>query len=284
MEENLSQEQKELINLLDKKTEMVAMVAPSFIVDFDYPEIVKMLKKLGFKYVVEVTKGAEETNRQLLELLEKYPDKRWITNPCPAVVRLVRSKYPHLLEYLAPIDSPMSATAKIVNKEYPGLRKVFFGPCLMKKLEAKEDRSELEILVLTYKELQQVLFIKGIFADKHRHVSKNSLTKFFQKLGLLGKEKEYAFDISARSTRLYPISGGLADSSGVSKKLTDAEFDEVSSPILVNKALREFLENKDLKVLDILNCEGGCINGPGVISKDGLDARRQRVINFYNKK
>ena len=160
MEENLSIEQKELINLLDKKTEMVAMLAPSFIVDFDYPEIIGMLKKLGFKYVVEVTKGAEETNRQLLELLEKYPKKRWITNPCPAVVRLIKSKYPQLLEYLAPIDSPMSATAKIVNKEYPGLKKVFFGPCVMKKFEAKEDRKELEILVLTYKELQQILFIK----------------------------------------------------------------------------------------------------------------------------
>src|SRR3989344_3261970 len=160
--ENLSPEAQELIDLLDKKParnashsdaggeKMVAMLAPSFPVVFDYPQIVGMLKRLGFKYVAEVARGAEETNKQLLALLKLHPDGRYITSPCPTIVRLVRNKYPELIPYLAKIDSPMSALAKIIAKKYPDCKKVFIGPCFSKKSEAEEDRKELDILVLAY--------------------------------------------------------------------------------------------------------------------------------------
>lgn len=240
------------------------MVAPSFLVDFSYPEIVGMLKRLGFKYIVEVSRGAAETNKQLLALMRLHPDKRYITNPCPTVVRTIRNKYPHLVQFLSPIDSPMIATAKIVAKKYPGYEKVYIGPCFIKKLEAKEDHPELKILVLTYRELQQIFDIKKISPSK--------------------KDKSAKFDIIGQETRLYPISGGLAQSSGVIKKLMDSEYDVISGPALVEKILQEFPNKPELKVLDILNCEGGCISGGGIMSRDSLDRRRQKVINFWNFK
>ncbi len=259
--DNLSVETQELINLIDKRGKMVAMLAPSFPVVFNYPEIVGMLRRLGFTRVVEVSRGAEETNKQLLALMKLHPYKRYITNPCPTIVRLIRNKYPYLLQHLAPIDSPMSATAKIVAKKYSKHKKVFIGPCLMKKLEAKEDSLELDILVVTYKELQEVFKIKNI---------KPKLT-----------DNLTSFDILAKSTRLYPVSGGLAQSSGIIKKLTDPEYDVVSGPKLADKTLNEFISNYDLKILDILNCDGGCINGPGIVSPDSLDRRRQKIINYW---
>ncbi|KKP31855.1 MAG: hypothetical protein A2312_02195 [Candidatus Staskawiczbacteria bacterium RIFOXYB2_FULL_32_9] len=269
--QNLSKEASELLDLThNNKKDLVAMLAPSFIVDFDYPEIVRMLKKLGFKYVVEVARGAEMTNSQLLALTKLHPDRKYITNPCPTIVRLIKSKYPQLLEYLAPIDSPMSATAKIVDKEWPGLKKVFIGPCLMKKFEANEDRKELNILAITFRDLQQVFDIKKI------------KPRALLKLRRVSKKNE--FDIIGGHTRLYPISGGLAQSSGITKKLTDAEYDVISGPNNANKALSEFLSKSELKILDILNCDGGCINGPGMNSKASLDERRKRVIDFYEKK
>lgn len=262
--ENLSQDSIKLLDLIEKKEKMVAMLAPSFPVVFNYPEIVGMLERLGFSRTVEVARGAEETNEQLLALMKLHPEKRYITNPCPTVVRLIRNKYPHLIEYLSPIDSPMLASAKLVAKKYKGYKKVFIGPCLLKKLEAKEDRLELEILVLTYKELQDVFNVKNIKPEE--------------------KDKKAKFDISAKDTRLYPVSGGLSQSSGIIKKLTDPQYDVISSPVLANKALQEFLEKPELKVLDILNCEGGCINGPGIVSLDSIDHRRQKVINYWNNK
>ena len=49
-----------LIELLEKKEKLVAMLAPSFPIVFEYPKIITMLKKLGFSYVVEVAVGAKE--------------------------------------------------------------------------------------------------------------------------------------------------------------------------------------------------------------------------------
>ncbi len=56
----------------------------------------------------------------------------------------------------------MIATAKIVAKKFPDYKKVFIGPCPVKKIEAKEGYPELEILVLTYKEIAEVFKIKNI--------------------------------------------------------------------------------------------------------------------------
>ncbi len=262
--ENVTLEVKEFLKLVENEEKMVAMLAPSFPVIFNYPEIIGMLKRLGFDKVVEVSRGAEETNKQLLALTKLHPDRRYITSPCPTVVRLIRKKYSHLEQYLSPIDSPMSAIAKLVARKYPKYKKVFIGPCILKKMEAKEDHPKLNILVLTYKELQDIFKEKNISA------------KITDKLS--------RFDVVARDTRLYPISGGLSQSSGVINKFTDPEYDVISGPALVVKVLEAFLNKPELKILDILNCDGGCINGPGIVSKDPLLLRRQKIINYWNKR
>ena len=211
---------KKLLELIGKKTKMVAMLAPSFPLDFSYLEIVGMLKRLGFKCVIEVARGAIETNQQLRALLKLHPDKKYISSPCPSIVRLIRNKYPHLAPFLTPIDSPMIATARIVAKKYPNYKKVYIGPCFVKKIEAKEDHPELKILVLTYKEIVEVFKIKNISSKKI--------------------DKSSSFDVIGPKTRLYPISGGLAQSSGLTKKFTDPEYDVISGPKLSEKVLREF--------------------------------------------
>lgn len=268
--EELSKEAKELLNLIQKKEKMVAMLAPSFIIDFSYPEIIDMLKRLGFEYVAEVAKGAEETNKQLLALIKLHPDRKIITSPCPNIVRLIRSKYPNLVQYLAKIDSPMSALAKVLIKKYPGYKIVHFSPCLVKKLEAEEDFPELKILALTYKDLSEIFKVKKI-------KPKSVFGKIFRK-------NNQEFDVAGGVARLYPVSGGLAQSSGLTKKFTDAEYDVISGPALVNKVLQQFESKQDLKILDILNCDGGCINGPGMVSKEPIAIRRQKVINFWNSR
>jgi len=259
--QNTTLETKELLNLIEKKSKVVAMLAPSFPVDFSYPEIIGMLKRLGFKYVVEVAAGALTTNRQLHALLKRYPHKRYITNPCPSIVRLVKNKYPHLVPFLTPIDSPMIATAKIVAKKYPNYKKVYIGPCFVKKTEAKEDHPELEMLVLTYKEIAEIFKAKNISPKK--------------------SDKSFSLDVIDSETRLYPISGGLAQSSGLTKKLTESEYDVISGPKLAERAIQEFSNKPELKVLDILYCDGGCINGLGIKSKLSLTERRKKIVDFW---
>ena len=259
--EEFSPELKTFLELLEKKEKMVAMLAPSFPIDFSYPEIIGKLRRLGCQHVVEVARGAIETNRQLLEELKKNPQNRYITSPCPAIVRLVRNKYPHLKKFLSSACSPMVNIAKIVLKKFPGTRPVFIGPCLPKKIEAREDCPELKIVVLTFKEIKKAFEIKKIDDDP--------------------ADASADFDIGSRDTRLYAISGGLAQSCGFNQEFTDEEQNVISGLKLVNESLQEFEKNKLMRVLDILYCDGGCIGGQGIDSQLSLEERRKKIISYW---
>ena len=254
-----------LIDLLNKKARLAVILAPSFPIVYEYPQIFTKLKKLGFAYVVEVSVGAKKTNEQVLSLLQRNPKSRIITSPCPSFVRMVRTKYPSLLKYLAlSADSPMSATAKLVKERYPDHQPVFIGPCIAKKLESSEDRPELNILVLTYKELDEVF--------TNFNISVNMPT---------GNDK---FDLEAKDTRIYPMDGGLTLTSGVNRILKDEEFRIVSGWRNVEEALIEFQSNPKIRFMDVLFCEGGCVNGPGIISTLPVVDRKKKIINYFNKK
>lgn len=259
--EEFSPELKIFLELLEKKEKMVAMLAPSFPIDFSYPQIIGKLKRLGCQHVVEVTRGAMETNRQVLKELKENPQNRYITAPCPAIVRLIRNKYPQLKKFLSLAHSPMVNIAKIVLKEFPGARPIFIGPCLPKKFEAREDYPELKIVALTFKELKKALAIKKIGDDP--------------------TDASADFDIGSRDTRLYAISGGLAQSCGLNQKFTDAEQDVISGLKLVDESLQGFEENKLMRVLDILYCDGGCIGGQGIDSQLPLEERRKKIISYW---
>ena len=210
--EKHSPELQTFLQLLAKKEALTAMLAPSFPIDFSYPEIVGKLKRLGFKYVVEVARGAMETNQQLLELLRNNPQGRFITAPCP-----------------------------------------------VKRFEAKEDYPELGIVVLTYKEIIKAFELKKLKEDP--------------------TDKLAFFDIVGPPTRLYPISGGLAQSSGLNSLLTDEEYDVISGLALSKQSLEDFPKNQRIKVLDILFCEGGCILGQGIVSQLSAKERREKIIS-----
>jgi len=251
------------IELLKNKAKLVAMLAPSFPIVYEYPQIVARLKALGFAQVIEVAAGAKDTNRELVALLKENPQARYITSPCAGFVRMVRAQYPRLIPYLAfKADSPMIATAKIAKEKYPDHRLVFIGPCLAKKLEASEDYPELKIIVLTYHELDQIFESFGIGAVDGKGAS---------------------FDLAAPETRIYPMDGGLSQTSGAKSLLKEDELRIVSGWKNIPAALEEFEKNPKIRLLDILFCDGGCINGPGIVSKLTTEERKKKILDFQGK-
>lgn len=253
-----------LIDLLEKKEKLVAMIAPSFPIVFPYPTIITMLRKLGFSYIVEVAIGAKKTNEELVKLLKEDPHARYITSPCPTIVRMIKKQMPQYAKYFPPnVDSPMAATAKIVREKYPGYRPVFIGPCVMKKYEANEDIPELEILVLTYKELSDVF--------SHFKISGNS-------------NANDHFDLSEPGmTKLYPLDGGLSHSSGLVNQLSKEEICVISGKEHIITSLETFDANKYIRLLDILYCPGGCIGGPGIESALTIDQRKHQILEYTTK-
>ena len=259
---NHSPELQEVLNLLQKKEKLVAMLAPSFPVDFPYPEIAGKLKRTGFDKVVEVATGAYETNRQTLLLLLKNPHKRYITSPCPSIVRLIKTKYPHLRQFVAQASSPMVNTAILTKEIYPKHRPVFVGPCLTKKLEAKE-YPHLKIIVLTFKELFQIFDLLNIKDNP--------------------KDSSAKFDLVKGHTRLYPLSGGLAESAEINELLSEGEYEVISGLKESEEALSRFEKNQNIRLLDILFCPGGCVSGPGIHSQVPLEKRREPIIRHWAK-
>ena len=206
---NPTLELTQLIDLLEKKAPLTAMLAPAFVIDFNYPQIVGKLKRLGFKYVVEVAVGAIDTNRQALQELKNQPQKRLITSPCPTIDQMIKTQYPQLLPFLSRADSPMVATALIVRQKFPETQPVFIGPCLVKKLEAAR-YPDLDILSLTFKDV--------VVALEHFHIVDDPA------------DAKSSFDLGTCNTRIYPISGGLAESANLEAVLSKDEYRVVSGP------------------------------------------------------
>ena len=53
---------QKLDELLHSNSKSIALVAPSFVADFEYPQFINQLRHLGFDKIVELTFGAKLVN------------------------------------------------------------------------------------------------------------------------------------------------------------------------------------------------------------------------------
>lgn len=247
----------------NKQKKYLCMLAPSFVSVYKYPDIVYRLRALGFDKVVEVTFGAKMTNINYYEILKNNDDRTWISSPCPTLVNIIKGKYPHLLRNLVPVHSPMGCMGLICRKHFPGYINVFVGPCLTKKMEAQELECVDE--VLTFKELDELFVKNGI----EENVSDEKYMVTFDKL-----YNDY--------TKIYPLSGGLSDTLQYSRILKKKDILITEGMDNILKILDGFKDGyyKNYKFLDILTCEGGCINGPGINYQYPVKERIKRVKGY----
>lgn len=220
------------------------------------------LKSLGVDAVFDVSFGAELTVKSYLEHLKDHPGTL-IAQPCPALVTYVQLHRPELLPHLAPADSPMAHTIRMIRRffpEYQDHRIVVLSPCVAKRREFDELGWKDEVRNLTYRSLADHLEARridlGSFAevDYHPPYAERGVT-FSTPGGLLHTvEREVpgarAFTRKIEGPGLYPYLDGLGRA-----------IDAGHAPRLV----------------DALNCEWGCNGGPGTLcqgrSPDELEAR-----------
>jgi iron only hydrogenase large subunit-like protein len=237
------------------KGKYLAMLAPSFVVDFQYPKVISQLKELGFDKVVELTFGAKMINREYHKQL-KNSQKLIISSVCPGIVETIKAKYPQYKKNLILVDSPMSATAKICRKTYPSHKIVFISPCNFKRVEAQ--KSNNIDYVICY----------------------NELLKLFEKFGLDNKKyKKDSFDKFYNDyTKVYPLSGGLYKTSHLKDILSKKEARIIDGITKVEEFLIK--PEKEVKFLDVTFCKGGCIGGPCILSKALLIERKKKVLKY----
>ena len=258
----------EVRELLNSDASVAAILAPSFPAVFDetgYRRVVGMLRVLGFKTVHEVAFGADLVARRYRQLMTDYPKRRFIATTCPALVEYVQRFHPALAGYLAPVVSPMLATARVLRSMHgQALRIVFVGPCIAKKAEQDPDRPHEINGVLTFIELQQMLDAEGISPES-----------------VIRSEFD---DPPASQGALFPISRGLLQAADISEDLMAGEVVSADGRRDFAEAIKELESGAlDARLLEVLCCDG-CIMGPGIQNDLPLFHRRSLVSRYVRRR
>ena len=255
---------EDIKQILNSGAKVIASVAPSFISSFglsDFNVFKIALAKLGFFDAEETAYGAELVTQQYKTLLESRQFKNFITSACPAVCRLIQAYYPKALQYLAPVDSPMIAHAKMLRKQHPDAKIVFIGPCIAKKREAME--SGIIDGVLTFDDMQELFHERNIVLDEIINISlENKRT-------------------TACLSKAYPISHGILKSFPELPKGYD--YMAVDGPDRCVDALQN-IDNLENVFLEMNICKDGCVNGPCSLSvniKGGSIKATSEVLKYY---
>ena len=251
-------------NLLKSGDKIVASVAPSFVSSFgvnDFSVMQIALGKLGFAYSEETAVGANLVVEEYKKLLKEGKYKNFITSACPSVNRLIQEYYPNALPYLANVDSPMLAHAKLLKKQFPTAKIVFIGPCIAKKKEAAE--SGIIDAVLTYEDL------KGLFEK-----NKINLTQTAK----LSVSKQ---GVGENKAKFFPISRGIIKS--FDELPLGYEYVAIDG---VQKCM-DILESVDTlngMFLELNACDYACVKGPcSLTSAEGAIKANADIRKYATK-
>ena len=246
--------------LLKSGARVAATVAPSFISCLNQKDFTVLriaLAKLGFAIAEETAVGAQAVTEEYKRLLAKGEMKNFITSACPAACRLIQMYYPKALPYLAPVDSPMVAHAKMLRRNDADLKVVFIGPCIAKKREADEHGIDA---VLTFDELMQLFEENGIDLQTINHLAVTSDNS------------------AANRAKAYPATQGIIRSfDALPDGYRYLAVDGVDRLVEV----LENIEALDHTFIEMNVCPGGCINGPCAIAQEGGMMKAEADINAY---
>ena len=256
--------------ILHTHRNVIVSLAPSWVSEFpEYTpsEIVSALKMLGFNEVSETALGAEEYSRQTAEFLSDNKNGIWISSACPAVVDFVTKYFSHLTDRIVPFHSPMMMHARLLKERYsPDSKIIFIGPCVAKKTESDEFNDDIET-ALTFNDLRTWLEDEGILPEMLKH-----------------RDPDQFYPKQAYKGALYPVDGGMITTIKAGTGVTEAAFMTFSGINIIRQAL-EGLENfkrEGILFLELMACEGGCINGPGCLKNGATALKRLEIISQTN--
>lgn len=241
---------------------VIVSLAPSYLSEFHGYEdnFIRALYKLGFDAVSETAIGAALVSQALDMYIVEHGEANFISTACPSVVELVRKYFPECIPELAPVPSPLQTHSAYLRHLYGNdITIVFIGPCIAKKLEADSHPGYPDI-ALTFREVEQWLEEENIQLD-------NMDT---------GIPVEFV-PAKAGKASIYPIENGQIETSKIwMNKFVEQNALSVSGVERIMSSLRG---THTADFLETLNCDGGCINGPGTSREDSAVVRKKSVAS-----
>ena len=253
--------------LLEEKEEVYASLAPSFVSEFpDIPAsaVIRALKQLGFKGVSETALGAERVSRSAAGLLQDRSARVIISTACPVVVNYIGKYCPQYVNCLMPHVSPVLAHCEMLRETYgSSIGIIFFSPCIGKKGEADANPNLLNV-ALTFEEMRRWMVEEGL------------------SFGSGSGDSEGFVPYSAREGALYPVDGGMMAGVKSNCGIMEADCMVFSGIRNIKKAISGLNEIRlsHPVFLELLACEGGCVNGPKASQRHATAWKRCQIIDY----
>lgn len=274
-------------------------------------KLITALRKIGFDYIFDTCCGADLTViEEANELAKKIKYKEqlpMLSSCCPSWIKYVSNFYPEYLKYVSTTKSPIEIEQTMIDSYFlPTLGKnrkdvfsVAIVPCTSKKIENSFNDNYQADAIITVQELSDLLLENNIDLKNldngtfDKLLSNSSLegTRFGISGGvtnaviktlyliLTGKECNSNFiktKVSNYNSNIYEVN---VDIEGFSFKAA-----YVSGIRNVKDIIKQIAKNKcDYHFVEIMTCDGGCINGSGnpligALSEEKLKEERTKGL------
>ena len=280
---------------------------------FAQGKLVAALRKLGFKYVLDVTSGADltivEEASEFVKRLKNNGKLPMFTSCCPSWVRYAEMFYPKLLPNLSTCKSPISMQGAIIreyfcqkyNLDKKEIFTVAITPCTSKKYEISRKELPGTDAVLTTTELVEFLKIENI---DFKNLEDDSFDSLFGEgsgagmiFGASGGVTEAVIrtvykimtgkNLPVDKMKLTPIYG-ISNVRELTIKINNKELNIaiINSMSDAKTILDEVVKGKSkYHFIEVMNCLGGCIGGggqPKAKSGEEIIVKTERMNSLHN--
>jgi diguanylate cyclase (GGDEF)-like protein len=213
-------------------------------------QVVNACYAAGFRTVHRGVLGDELVAKEYLSL---WADDGWgtmIRSTCPVIVETVRTQYPELIPYLAPVATPIAAEARYLKHLYGKTTPVVYAGVCVTEGGADVDAA------ITFEEL------RGLFRRRGLRVE---------------DQATYFTRVPEERRRHLSMAGGLPREVLLEETQASRRFRKVRGLSGLEAIARAVAVDRiDLGFVDILPCEG-CLDHPLLGPRDELFRRRQIV-------
>jgi iron only hydrogenase large subunit-like protein len=224
--------------------------------------------KIGFDFVYDESWASELVSKAIKKKIDSSKDQRpLISTNCPSVVRLIKIRYPSLMEHLISLEDPMEISAKLARNRAKKLLQLddndigvfYVSPCPAKILAVTEP------IGIHKPSIDWVVPLNTIYGDLYKEVK---------------KETGYCYSNPSLQGIKWAVTGGQSESAGLTNYIAVNGMENIID-------ILDEIENgkaDDVDFVELLACVNGCVGGTFTIENPFIAGKNIEYIINNTKK
>ena len=258
------------LSVMDTYKYKVALPAPALYGQFnnldDIDIILGALQMMGFDEVFEVARAAELVSDATRKYMARPDVKRpVISSACPAVLRLIRVRFPELIDNVLPLHAPIEVAARLARKA--AMEKTGFAP------------EEIGVIFISPCPAKVTAVKMPLGAEKSAVDAVIAIREVYPKLISLMKNVPQTVDLT-QAGRMGIGWGGSGGEAAAALKERYLAADGIENVIRV---LEDLEDEKfyDLDFVELNACSGGCVGGVLTVENPYVAKAKLKRIRKY---